>query len=322
MVLIKLDHLAWLICPDCKADLLSKKHLMAGDELLEGELICPKCDMVYDVTRGIPNMLPRAFRTRKLRFDETFGETPPDRSLAGIGKGACAQVRKCQTVHRFEWLKMTARGRVLDIGGNEGSGWSMPMPQGFPAISRMIKMRNGMPKAIDMPPNIQDIYLFDCDFWSAPFEGYRGDAHRLPFRDATFDTVVLSDILEHVEDDYGVLAEAARVARLQVIGTTPDEYGWDQELQPFKPIQEWITEKGGSYEDLQRSETTGLKTDYAICRDYIDDRIIPHLHHVRWYDYAKVTKLLGSLGKRYELTHIHYHGDPPKFTNYGFVMEA
>jgi len=37
------------------------------------------------------------------------------------------------------------------------------------------------------------------------------DAHRLPFADGKFDGVVLSEVLEHVEDPASVLEEAARV---------------------------------------------------------------------------------------------------------------
>ena len=39
----------------------------------------------------------------------------------------------------------------------------------------------------------------------------RGDATRLPFADATFDAVITSEVLEHVPDDTGALAEMVRV---------------------------------------------------------------------------------------------------------------
>jgi len=41
----------------------------------------------------------------------------------------------------------------------------------------------------------------------------RGDATRLPFVDAAFDAVLTSEVLEHVPDDVGALAEMARVLR-------------------------------------------------------------------------------------------------------------
>lgn len=39
----------------------------------------------------------------------------------------------------------------------------------------------------------------------------RGDATRLPFPDAVFDRVVTSEVLEHIQDDVGAIAELARV---------------------------------------------------------------------------------------------------------------
>jgi SAM-dependent methyltransferase len=41
----------------------------------------------------------------------------------------------------------------------------------------------------------------------------RGDLHRLPFADATFDRILLSEVLEHVPDDQQALREALRVLR-------------------------------------------------------------------------------------------------------------
>jgi SAM-dependent methyltransferase len=41
----------------------------------------------------------------------------------------------------------------------------------------------------------------------------RGDALRLPFPDEAFDRIVVSEVLEHVVDDRGALAEIARVLR-------------------------------------------------------------------------------------------------------------
>ena len=41
----------------------------------------------------------------------------------------------------------------------------------------------------------------------------RADAHRLPFPDGSFDVVILSEVLEHIPDDRGAIAEANRVLR-------------------------------------------------------------------------------------------------------------
>ena len=49
---------------------------------------------------------------------------------------------------------------------------------------------------------------------SATYGGaLRGDATRLPFADATFDTVVTSEVLEHIQDDVTAIKELHRVLK-------------------------------------------------------------------------------------------------------------
>ena len=41
----------------------------------------------------------------------------------------------------------------------------------------------------------------------------RGDATRLPFADGTFDAVITSEVLEHIQDDVAAIAEMTRILR-------------------------------------------------------------------------------------------------------------
>jgi ubiquinone/menaquinone biosynthesis C-methylase UbiE len=50
-----------------------------------------------------------------------------------------------------------------------------------------------------------------------------GDVMRLPFPDRSFDLVVCTEVLEHVEDPAGALRELRRVARGSVLVTVPHE---------------------------------------------------------------------------------------------------
>lgn len=50
----------------------------------------------------------------------------------------------------------------------------------------------------------------------------RYDGGRLPLEDDSVDTVILLEVLEHLEDPATVLREAARVARRNVLVTTPN----------------------------------------------------------------------------------------------------
>jgi len=59
----------------------------------------------------------------------------------------------------------------------------------------------------------------------AGFEVIKGDAERLPFPDGSFDRIVCSEVLEHVEKPEQVLREMRRVARsgARVVITVPNE---------------------------------------------------------------------------------------------------
>ena len=60
----------------------------------------------------------------------------------------------------------------------------------------------------------------------------RGDATRLPFADATFDRVVVSEVLEHIQNDVGAIDEITRVLRAGgTLGVTvptwfPEKVNW------------------------------------------------------------------------------------------------
>jgi uncharacterized protein YbaR (Trm112 family) len=53
-----------LCCPVCKGDLelhvTEKTTLVSGeDDILEGVLVCTRCDVEYPIHEGIPNLLPQ-----------------------------------------------------------------------------------------------------------------------------------------------------------------------------------------------------------------------------------------------------------------------
>ena len=72
----------------------------------------------------------------------------------------------------------------------------------------------------------------------------RGDATRLPFADGAFDRVITSEVLEHIQDDVGAIAEFQRVLRPGgVIAVTvpswfPEKVNWmlsDEYYAPKAP---------------------------------------------------------------------------------------
>lgn len=58
---MKRDLMDILCCPVCKGD-LELTVTVEEDEIVEGELYCGACDQVYEITDGIPNLLPPDLR--------------------------------------------------------------------------------------------------------------------------------------------------------------------------------------------------------------------------------------------------------------------
>jgi SAM-dependent methyltransferase len=110
---------------------------------------------------------------------------------------------------RYEWLGLRPGERVLDIGA------------GFGRHSFESGRRGATVIAFDMAqPELQSVR----DTFGAMQEagevaasayagGVRGDATRLPFPDATFDRIIASEVMEHIDDDAGAMRELARVLK-------------------------------------------------------------------------------------------------------------
>jgi SAM-dependent methyltransferase len=111
-----------------------------------------------------------------VRYDD-LGLTPGDLLLdAGAGFGR----------HAFEAARRGARVVALDYADNE-----------------VVTTRATFGAMLDAGEITADRFA----------GAVRGDATRLPFGDATFDRVVTSEVLEHIQDDVAAIAELHRVLR-------------------------------------------------------------------------------------------------------------
>jgi uncharacterized protein YbaR (Trm112 family) len=52
------DLLEILRCPMCRQELTLSVEAKDGDEILRGNLACPRCRIDYPISDGIPNLLP------------------------------------------------------------------------------------------------------------------------------------------------------------------------------------------------------------------------------------------------------------------------
>jgi 2-polyprenyl-3-methyl-5-hydroxy-6-metoxy-1,4-benzoquinol methylase len=139
--------------------------------------------------------------------------------LSATGQGLVAQFRARVVGH----IAAERPGRVLEVGC--GQGWLLK------AIA------DALPEAelhgLDIRP---DVVGYARELVPSA-EVVVGNGERLPFEDASFDVVVCSEVLEHVNDPSSVLAEIDRVGRGVAVLSVPDEpWFWGANLARGKHL--------------------------------------------------------------------------------------
>ena len=184
---------------------------------------------------------------------------------------------------RQDFITLSVLGKTLDVGTNDGSGWQA-------SHNRL---------GIEFNRDNDWLTHFDCDMWVHP-NMVRGDAHKLPFFDKSFDTIVFGDVMEHVVDPYIVLKEALRVAKSRVVITVPNEYVWHKSLKPFADIEEHLEEIGKTLDEEAYDNTIGHQSTYTQCVDFVPESVMPHLNHLRRFSFIGLTHLIKS-----SIDHLH-----------------
>ena len=120
-------------------------------------------------------------------------------------------------------------------------------------------------------------YVVRCDMdrWNHP-NFVQCNAHNLPFKDKSFETAVLGEILEHVVEPCRVLREAMRVSRRIVI-TTPIEQEWDSSALPHTNTLDDTIKKYGSLDEFYHN----LKSRNKELIEKVSDLQENHSFHIR-----------------------------------------
>lgn len=137
----------------------------------------------------------------------------------------------CQQA-RSEAMGRRARGTTLDVGGGDGYQAAYMAAQGATVT-------------------VLDISPIRCGrALQAGFETVCGDAQELDLPDDSYDTVVLGEILEHLDRPGDALAEAFRVARERVVVSLPLD-GWAD------PTHQWRVTLDECYDHTTADPTKG-----------------------------------------------------------------
>lgn len=139
---------------------------------------------------------------------------------------------------RFDRLELQSGDRLLDMGCGAGRHAFEAMRRG----AKVTAFDYSFPELVDVKNTyyaMVEAGEIDSDAESGSI---RGDALQLPFADATFDRIIASEVLEHIHDDVGAIAELSRVLKpggtmaVTVPAWLPEKLCWKLSEEYHAPI--------------------------------------------------------------------------------------
>lgn len=170
---------------------------------------------------------------------------------------------------RMLWTRINSVGSILDVACGEGYLYgstyqiiASPLMVIAPKINAVMIDKRNYKTYRERGRKVPDIQYF-----------IRADAHQLPFKDKSFDTVTLCEILEHPIDPFQVLAEAKRTARQRILLTVPDEEAWIKRkifrhfsvFDSTEHVRLFTMNKLASY--LEKAELTSYQINHTLFGD-------------------------------------------------------
>lgn len=203
-----------LCCPNCKGHL--NLEVFSSDELgvQEGRLYCSSCEQEYSIKEGILYLQPRTEVTASSEdwdldsLNKLYGGAGNYRSGVEWGEylGMPRQFMEYGEPRikgrLFEWFEPRDDGIILDVGA--GSGYFI--------FELMSKCRDKDVFFVGIDPAVEHIKWLENRRREEKRNNVLtivGDGRSLPFRRQSFDTIVCSEVLEHIPAKREALDEIA-----------------------------------------------------------------------------------------------------------------
>jgi SAM-dependent methyltransferase len=110
---------------------------------------------------------------------------------------------------RFDELRLRADDAVLDVG----SGFGRHVYECARRGARVVALDHAADEVIETRNTLAAMVTAGEITPDRLIGVLRGDARSLPFPDDTFDVVITSEVLEHIQDDVAAIAEMVRVLK-------------------------------------------------------------------------------------------------------------
>jgi SAM-dependent methyltransferase len=139
---------------------------------------------------------------------------------------------------RFDELGLRADDRVLDVG----SGFGRHVYECARRRARVVALDFAADEVVETRNTLGAMVETDEITPDRLIGVLRGDATKLPFADDSFDVVITSEVLEHIQDDVTAIAEMVRVLKPggRFAATVPS---WSPEVINWKLSDEYHAPK-------------------------------------------------------------------------------
>lgn len=235
-----------LCCPNCKGNL--NLEVFSSDEfgVQEGRLFCLSCEQNYSIKEGIFYLQPRSEVTASSEewdlnsFNKLYRGIEDYRS--GVEWGEYISIPRQFMEYSeprikgklFEWFEVPDDGMILDIGA--GSGYFI--------FELMSKCRDKDVFFVGIDPAVEHVKWLERRRREEKRNNVLtivGDGRALPFRRQAFDTIVCSEVLEHIPAKREAINEIAYCLKTGglLLMSTPSKKAVDFWNLIFSPLA-WV----------------------------------------------------------------------------------
>lgn len=243
--------LSRLVCPECFGPL----------ERASDGLLCPRCTRTYPVRDGIPLLIATAHNSTAPRRPEHVRALSEDASpVDRWPKRVARRLLDAYLAFQRILIPVTPLSPLYALRAFSGALGELPTPK-----SVLDAGGGAAPYFREVTRAGDDYTAIDVDARSlrqAPAQDkVVGDLHAMPFSDAEFDLVIMSEVLEHLYDPSQALAHAARVLKPGglLFLSTPQYWhihGWPSDYYRFTIFGlQYLCERHGLI--IERSEAKG-----------------------------------------------------------------
>lgn len=189
------SHLRFFVCPECKGDLhLDSGNQRNGEDIVQGIIAC-KAGHSFNITNGIPRLLPESIEQNKQETQASFSMKWKTEGVNKYGiDGPIAAFHHEWYLRRYGWGSerefkefLADQEMILDAGCGVGRD-----------VKWFAQNTKGLVFGIDISESIDEARENLKEFSNVVL--VQGDITRLPFRKAFFDFVSCDQVIHHTPD--------------------------------------------------------------------------------------------------------------------------